>query len=227
MTTTRGSSCLRRLALADTALVGRRAARTTAATRTQPRSRSQQPGERSQSHSWPQQYPFEPGRPNTVFPTFRSSLQTHPATADNRRGTPRGLQWPAERSPVAQLAEHSAVNRRVVGSSPSRELQDAHEQAKRRAPVSTAPFLVLVLGTPRSVGTLTGAALPGCHSAPAAPRPRREAAPGSRFRGPLVRQTGSLGLPAPRPPRNAAVRRPGAPAAPSRTAAADSSVRPT
>src|SRR6266540_6733073 len=52
----------------------------------------------------------------------------------------------AERSPVAQLAEHPAVNRRVVGSSPTRGARNSlHSGLKREGRPIEAPFLVLDL----------------------------------------------------------------------------------
>ena len=62
---------------------------------------------------------WSPTRPRRRTAPTSTSCASRCTSADRNRPS-LGLQWPAERSPVAQLAEHSAVNRRVVGSSPTR-----------------------------------------------------------------------------------------------------------
>ena len=107
-----------------------------------------------------------------------------------------GLQWPAERSPVAQLAEHSAVNRRVVGSSPTRgaSLSKWWSQNEGR-PVARAPFSVpdfvpaeSLLAPTRTVkGRMNGPSLVNITSVSSshttAPR-RRTRQPGDRHQPP-------------------------------------------
>src|SRR5207245_3280981 len=70
-----------------------------------------------------------------------------PGALGSARETPRAGRFdqltrlhfrPPERSPVAQLAEHSAVNRRVVGSSPTRGARV--NRGAGRAAARPAPF---------------------------------------------------------------------------------------
>ncbi len=96
------------------------------------------PGQRAQELERPADEAQRPRRRfvGSVGVLHRASLGTLPG-----QHPPCGVHFRPLPSPVAQLAEHSAVNRRVVGSSPTRGASKATRHAEtKRAPLARRPL---------------------------------------------------------------------------------------